>query len=291
MTETNGIHSANDSCFAGTAKVERAEGPVSALSAPFRIAVVQQESLPGAVGPNREKALGFAREALRGGADIILFHEALLTGYVENVRELAEETDGPSTQAFQAVLRGTDALILYGLVERAGDVYYTAATVVGSAGVVANYRKTHLWWKAEGLRHEPAFFRPGNELVTFDLKGWKCGLMICYDGDFPEMARAYANRDCAALFWLNNRNSRGKEEVIPLARANSIILTASCCCGRNDTKETYRGGSNITNYDGSVLAEIWDREGIIFADVDPAGVMSARERNPLFRGQRPELYR
>jgi predicted amidohydrolase len=44
------------------------------------------------------------------------------------------------------------------------------------------------------------------------------------------------------------------------------------------------------NFDGSVLAEIWDKEGIIFADVDPTGVLSARELNPWFHGQRPELY-
>jgi predicted amidohydrolase len=94
-----------------------------------------------------------------------------------------------------------------------------------------------------------------------------------------------------ALFWLNNRYSRGKEEVAPLVRANSIILAASCCCGRNDTTNSYRGGSNVTNFDGSVLAEIWDKEGVIFADVAPAKVLSAREQNPWFHGQRPELYR
>ncbi len=257
----------------------------------FRIAIVQQETIPGAVEENRKKALAFAKEALRGQADIILFHEALLTGYIENVCDLAEESTGPTTQAFQEVLHGSDALVLYGLVERDGDSRYTAATLVNAGGVVANYRKTHLWWKDKGLRCEPTFFKPGNELVTFDVKGWKCGVMICYDGDFPEMTRAYANRDCVALFWLNNRSSRGKEEVIPLARSNSIIMAASCCCGRNDTAKKFPGGSNIVNCNGSVLAEIWDREGVIFADVDPSGVMAAREQNPGYHGQRPELYR
>ena len=70
-----------------------------------------------------------------------------------------------------------------------------------------------------------------------------------------------------------------------------MIMATSCCCGRNDTKDLSRGGSNIVNFDGSVLAEVWDNEGVIFADVNPSGVMSAREQNPLFHGQRPELYR
>ncbi len=265
--------------------------PLTAPKSGLRIAVVQQETLPGAVDTNRQKALAFASEALRNHADIILFHEALLTGYVDNVLELAEENTGTTTQAFQALLEGHDARILYGLVERENDAYYTAATLVGSDGVLANYRKTHLWWKANSLRHEPRYFSPGNELVTFDMKGWKCGIMICYDGDFPEMTRAYANRDCALLFWLNNRGSRGKDEVVGLARSNSIIIATSCCCGRNDTKDLSRGGSNIVNFDGSVMAELWDNEGVIYADVDPSGVTHAREQNPLYRGQRQELYR
>lgn len=257
----------------------------------LRIAVVQQETLPGEVAQNREKALRFAKEALANQADIVLFSEALMTGYVPNVRELAEEKNGPTTQAFRQLLRGTDARVLYGLVERDRRHYYTSATLVGANGVEANYHKTHLWWKAHGVRNEPAFFEPGNKLVTFTLKGWKCGVMICYDGDFGEMTRAYANRDCEVLFWLNNRNSRGKEEVLPRARPNSIIMATACCCGRNDTKDIYRGGSNIINYDGTVLAEIWDKEGIIYADVDPGKVKAAREQNPGYRGQRPELYR
>ena len=257
----------------------------------MRIAIVQQETIPGAVDANREKAVGFAREALRQRPDIILFHEALLTGYIENVRDLAEERNGPTSEAFQDVLKGTNSLILYGLVERDGGECYTAATLVGASGVLANYRKTHLWWKNRGVRNEPAFFSPGNKLVTFDVKGWRSGVMICYDGDFPEMTRAYANRGCALLFWLNNRNSRGKDEVVRLARANSMIMATSCCCGKNDTNDIYRGGSNIMNHDGNLLAEIWDKEGIICADVDPTNVFAARNQNPGYRGQRPELYR
>ncbi len=256
-----------------------------------RVAVVQQETIPGAVEKNREKALGFAREALRNNADIVLFHEALLVGYVPNLHELAEPVDGPSTRAFRNLLRGSRAMVLYGLVERDGTDFYTSATLVNADGVVANYHKTHLWWHAKGVRHEPAYFLPGNELVTFDVKGFRSGVMICYDGDFPEMTRAYANQGCLMLFWLNNRGSRGHREVKPLAEANSMIMPTSCCCGYNEAGKRCRGGSNITNKDGSLLAEIWDKEGVIYADVDPGSVPEARWNNPWYRGQRQDLYR
>jgi predicted amidohydrolase len=131
---------------------------------------------------------------------------------------------------------------------------------------------------------------PGDRLVTFEFKGCRCGIMICYDGDFPEMTRAYANLGCSLLFWLNNRNSRGHAEVRELAARNSIVIAAACCCGPNERGEVCRGGSNITDADGSLLAEIWDREGMISAEVSPAKALELRAGNPMYRGQRPELY-
>ena len=257
---------------------------------PVRIAVVQQHSKPGTVEKNREKALGFARQALEENADIVLFHEELLVGYVENLRELAEEVDGPTTRAFQELLRSTDRLILYGLTERDGDHCYISAPLVSADGVQANYRKTHLWWSAQGLRHEPSFYRPGDQLVTFDVKGFKSGVMICYDGDFPEMTRSYANLDCAMLFWMNNRGSRGYAEVRRLAETNSMIMATSCCCGPNEADVHCGGGSNITDRDGSLLTEIWNDEGIIYADVRPEEVSETRAKNPWYTGQRRDLY-
>jgi omega-amidase len=162
---------------------------------------------------------------------------------------------------------------------------------VSADGVVTNYHKTHLWWKEQGPRHEPTFYQPGDRLVTFNLKGNKCGLMICYDGDFPEMTRAYANLGCSALFWLNNRPSRGHSEVRDLAYRNSMIMATSCCCGKDELGRKCRGGSNITDATGKLLTEIWDREGVIVTNVFPERVSAMRADNPWYRGQRPDLYR
>jgi omega-amidase len=127
-------------------------------------------------------------------------------------------------------------------------------------------------------------------LVTFDVQGHKCGVMICYDGDFPEMTRSYANLDCRILFWMNNRGSRGYQEVQHLAAANSIIMATSCCCGPNENGQACRGGSNITDAHGKLLSEIWDNEGVIHADVQPEEAIQLRNANPLWRGQRGDLY-
>lgn len=256
----------------------------------IRIAVVQQETIPGAWQANRSKALDLAEESLEEDADVVLFHEGLLVGYHERYRELAEAADGETTKAFQNLLDGRDAKVIYGLTEGDGDRFYLSAVVVDRTGLVACYRKTHLWWKAEGLRHEPSFYSPGERLVTFDVGGHKSGLMICYDGDFPEMTRSYALVGCRMVFWMNNRGSRGHAEVERLASANSMIMATSCCCGKDESASVCRGGSNITDMDGSALAEIWDQEGIIYADVNPDLVDEARRANPWFTGRRGDLY-
>ena len=255
-----------------------------------RIAVVQQEGNPGKVEENREKALGFARQALEKNADAILFHEEMLVGYVENLKELAEEANGPTTKAFMDLLKGSEAKVIYGLTERHGDDCYISAPIVSANGLVDNYRKTHLWWRAEGLRHEPAFYKAGNRLVTFDVKGHKCGIMICYDGDFMEMTRSYANMGCNILFWMNNRRSRGNKEVRNLAWRNSMIMPTTCCCGLNERAQLCEGGSNITGPEGEVMGEIWDKEGLVIADVYPGKVPELRKNNPHFTGHRGDLY-
>jgi predicted amidohydrolase len=257
----------------------------------IRIAVVQQDANPGKIEENRNKALRFAKSALDQGAELILFHEELVVGYVQDPRKLAEPVDGPTTRAFQDLLRGSHSLIIYGLTEKKDEKYFISATVVSSEGVLANYHKTHLWWNDIGPRHEPTFYTPGDQLITFNFKGYKCGLMICYDGDFPEMTRAYANRGCEVLLWMNNRGSRGHGEVMELARRNSMIIGTSCCCGTDERGNTCSGGSNITDATGKLLAEIWNREGILITDIFPAEVSRLREKNPWYHGQRPELYR
>jgi predicted amidohydrolase len=256
---------------------------------PLKIAIVQQNGNPGKVEENREKALKFAKEALEQHPDLILFHEELLIGYHKDYKSLAEPANGVTTKAFQKLLRGTGTLIIYGLTEKDHDKYYISAVVVSENGIVANYHKSHLC-PSPGLRNEPANYSPGNELVTFNVKGNLCGVMICYDGDFPEMTRSYANLGCSVLFWMNNREARGNGEVKSLAAQNSIIMPVSCCSGMDEKGSMCAGGSNITGPNGEVIAEIWDKEGIIIGDVFPNQALQMRKGNINFQHMRTDLY-
>ncbi|HUU70413.1 MAG TPA: carbon-nitrogen hydrolase family protein [Planctomycetota bacterium] len=256
----------------------------------IRIAVAQMETIPGDVQHNRSRALALAGEGLKQQAHIILFPEGMITGYCDRFEELAEPADGPTAQAFRSLLKGSSTVVLFGLVEREDSRFYEAAVLVGAQGIFAHYRKTHLWWAATGVRNEVEHLTAGDKLVTFDLKGHKCGVMICYDGDFPEMTRSYANLGCSMLFWINMRHQRGHNEVKDLAGRNSMIMAVCCCCGKNEVGDACPGGSNITDHHARLLAEIWYREGVIVADVDPASVPQARKANVWYTGRRPDLY-
>lgn len=70
-----------------------------------------------------------------------------------------------------------------------------------------------------------------------------------------------------------------------------MIMATSCCCGTDEQGNTCAGGSNITDATGKLLAEIWNREGILVTDIFPAVVSKLREKNPWYHGQRPGLYR
>lgn len=89
---------------------------------------------------------------------------------------------------------------------------------------------------------------------------------------------------------MNNRGSRGYQEVRRLAETNSIIIATSCCCGPNENGHPCPGGSNVTDARGKLLSEIWDKEGVIYADVQPEEAIRLRNQNPWWRGQRGDLY-
>ncbi len=257
----------------------------------MKLAVVQQNHNPGRPDENRQKAIFAADEALRQGCDLILFHEELLTGYCMSAREMAETADGKTTQLFQQLLKGTQSCIIYGLTERDGDNYYISAPVVMKDGLVALYRKTHLYGNKSGLRNEKNFFTPGNHFVMFSHLGVKIGLLICYDGDFFESVEYYRKKDCQLVLWMNNRESRGPEDLVrDHAVRNSMIMAVSCCCGTDELGISCPGGSCIVNQHGMVLGEIWNREGILFAEIDPSGIEIERKKNPWINDRRGDLY-
>lgn len=127
------------------------------------------------------------------GANAAVFHECSVTGYTfarrlsrQELWEVAEEIPGgPSVTALAAMARRHDIAVLAGLFERGEDgELYNAYVCVGRDGLLARHRKIHPFIN----RH----LRPGNAFTVFELGGWKCGMLTCYDNNVVENVRATA---------------------------------------------------------------------------------------------------
>jgi predicted amidohydrolase len=125
------------------------------------------------------------------GAKLIAFHECSITGYTfarrlskEQMLDLAEPIPtGPSIVRLTAIAKKHNMVILAGLFEKdENDHLYKAYVCVDNTGLIAKYRKLHPFINPH--------LTPGNEYCVFDLFGWKCGILICYDNNIIENVRA-----------------------------------------------------------------------------------------------------
>ncbi len=154
------------------------------------VAIAQVQGRPFEPEDNRDMTCAVAVEAFRSGANIVLFPELIVPGYVTDVarqEEVAEPVDGPTVGAWQAIAKAHDGYISGGFCERDGDRLFNTAVLVGPDGVVLHYRKLHPFDLEKGV------FAPGDlGLPVAHTAFGKVGLCVCYDLRFVEVVRALA---------------------------------------------------------------------------------------------------
>ncbi len=137
-------------------------------------------------------------EATRQKADLVVLGETVTYyGLGKTYAEVAESVPGPSTAYFGQLAKQYNLYIVAGLVERAGHLIYNTAVLLGPDGrLVGKYRKVTL------PRSEiDGGVAPGSDYPVFDTRFGKVGLMVCYDGFFPEVARQLSNRGAEVIAW------------------------------------------------------------------------------------------
>jgi len=132
-----------------------------------------------------------ARQAAKDGATVVAFHECSVTGYAfarhltrEQMLELAEVIPGgDSIKKLTEIARSNNIVGLAGLFEKDkhGSLYKAYVCVDGN-GLVAKHRKLHPFINPH--------LTPGDKYCVFELFGWKCGILICYDNNIIENVRA-----------------------------------------------------------------------------------------------------
>jgi len=158
---------------------------------PIKIATAQFENKSGDKAYNLSVIDELARKASLEGIEVISFHECSITGYTFASKLNKEEflavaefiPDGASVQALISIAKKYKIIVLAGLFEKDKENnIYKAYVCVDENGLIAKYRKLSPFINK--------YISAGNEYCIFDLKGWKCSILICYDNNIFENVRA-----------------------------------------------------------------------------------------------------
>ena len=135
---------------------------------------------------NLERALSLISEV--GESDLLVLPELFLSGYVlVDVEPVAVDLYGVEVERLREAAARAQRGVIVGLAERtASGVANSAVCIEGSGELAGVYRKTHLFGAESGV------YAPGDELRVFSLGGRNVGVMICFDLEFPEVARTLA---------------------------------------------------------------------------------------------------
>lgn len=294
----------------------------------IRIATAQFEHKSDDKDYNLKVIESLSETAAQQGAIAVAFHECSVTGYTftrhlseDQLLELSEYIPGgESIVRLTEIAAKHNITVLAGLFERdKDDKIYKAYVCVDKNGLIAKHRKIHPFI-------HPAI-TPGNAYTTFDLHGWKCGILICYDNNIIENVRATNLLGADIIFmphvtmctpsprpgagfvdpslWKNKKNDpdslrrefygmKGREWLMKWlpARAydNGLYAIFSNAIGMDDD-QLKNGCSMIIDPFGDVIAECKKLDNdVVTAAIKKDKLMNAGGYR-YKKARRPELYK
>jgi (R)-amidase len=241
--------------------------------------LAQLALVDGDVAHNTRKVIEtIGRADVAGGTKLIVFPEATLSGFPtrENVADVAQSLDGPALTSVRDAARRAGVSVAVGLAEREGARFYNTTVLVDDKGEIAlRYRKTHLWASDVGV------FTPGDRFETCLWNGLTVGLLICYDIEFPETARAVAALDADLLIVTNgNMDPFGpvhRRAITARAMENQMFALMVNRCGSGDDNLTFPGESALVDPFGEIVAAAGAQETLLGVDIDFKRLEASRE--------------
>jgi len=216
------------------------------------------------------------------GAELVVLPESATTGYTPGVDsatlwDLVSEVPGPVTEPLQETARRLGVHLVAGTYERGagrGTVHNTAVLIGPSGEVLGSYRKTHVFYLED--RDAGGWVTRGDRAVVVDTDLGAIGLLICYDGDFPELARAEAVLG-AEVLCRPSALLRPADiwELTNRARAydNHVFVVGANATGADPAGVLYFGNSMIVTPIADVLARAASHEGWVSARLDPQAAL------------------
>ena len=255
------------------------------------IALAQIDLTLGNVAQNLETARAKIAEAKTRGADIVVLPELWSTAYdLEHAAAHASALDAGMFATIASVARENQIAVVGSLMESFnGKVYNTATFIDARGNRVGMYRKLHL----VPMLDEDKYLTGGDDAQVFDATFGKFALGVCYDLRFPELWRHYALAGARLAFlpaeWPQQRIAHWRTLLPARAIENQVFMIG---CNRVGTSkdQTFGGHSMIVNPWGEILVEGDERAALLLAQIDLALVDQVRQRVPVFRDRRADVY-
>lgn len=287
----------------------------------FTAAAVQIAPVPGPLSPetvrkNLDKCVDFTRRCVDATkAELVVLPESATTGFTpdcstEELWDLVSEVPGPVTEPVQQVARDLGVHVVLGTYERGPErgVVYNASVLIDRQGeVVGVYRKTHPFC----TEHVDGggWVTPGNDVTVVETDLGRIGMIVCFDGDYPELSRIQAVRGAEVIVRPSALlRSADIWELTSRARAydNHVFVIGANATGTDAAGVLYFGNSHIVTPVGHIVAKAASHEGWVSARLDPDTALTSltpgsnvgqgfdhlRDRNlELIRGYREDLER
>jgi predicted amidohydrolase len=262
-----------------------------------KVAIVQQSA-----STDKAQNLAFAvdciKDAKHKGADLVCFPEFLMAyspaeQSAGELRRLAEDVNGEFTSVLKDTAKDNQVEVVATIYERSDSpekVYDTALAIDRAGNLASVYRKLHLY-DALGFR-ESDKLKPGDDLARpVKTTAGSVGLMICYDVHFPELSRILALLGAEMLVvpsgWV--RGDRKVEHWKTMLQARAIE-NGCYVAAPNQVGNIYTGHSLVVDPFGSVVADMDEKEGLEVVELDRELLRSVREKLPLLRHRRTDVY-
>jgi len=239
----------------------------------MRIAGVQTDVTFQDTSANLAKLEAIVTSESAAGTDLTIFPECYASGYcfdsLEQALPFGESIPGPATDRVAALCARLRTHVIFGLLERVGSTLYNTAVLIGPDGLIGSYRKVHLPWLGVD-RFTTAGDRPFH---VFTAAGVRIGMLICYDGGFPEASRVLALRGADLILlptnWPPGGTYMADYAINSRAMENGVYFAAVNRVG-TENGFSFIGKSRICHPTGATLATLdTPTAGILRADIDP----------------------
>lgn len=264
----------------------------------MKISLIQLQACPTPTTDPYQKVERLMKQLAQSQAgigEVVLLPELWNMPLATSQPEAFADRNGEKTKALLSLLAKRYQVNIVGgsIIEQRGDQYYNTAHVFNHEGeLIASYDKVHLYHPQD----EGEAMSPGNQVCTFTLDGIKCGLIICYDLDFPEWVRKVALEEIQLLFIPAAWPKAYIHHLEVLLRARALENQIFTICANQFTPNLL-DGPGVTGGHSQIVDPLTDVQFILedeesygTFEITPDMILTVKESFNFYRDRRPELY-